>query len=85
MKRPATTRPIPHASPLPLCTLAVHPGNVISELLSPQEVERRRGLEGFIGPEDVAASVRLMASLPPSANVLELTVLPTKQPLVGRG
>lgn len=63
----------------------VHPGNVISELLSPQEIERRRAAEGFIEPADVAASVMLMATLPLSANVLELTVMPTTQPLVGRG
>ena len=64
---------------------AINPGNVLSELLSPEEVARRRVSEGLITPEDVAASVMMMVSLPPTANVLELTVIPTTQPLVGRG
>ncbi len=63
----------------------VHPGNVETSLLSADEIERRRETEGFITPEAVAASVLHMASLPPTANVLELVVLPTRQPLVGRG
>ena len=63
----------------------VHPGNVISELLSTEEVARREESEGFITAEDVAECVLTMAKLPLSANVLELTVMPTRQPLVGRG
>ncbi|KAL1526216.1 hypothetical protein AB1Y20_014942 [Prymnesium parvum] len=63
----------------------IHPGNVISELLSPEEIERRRKTEGFISPDDVAACVQTMAGLPLSANVLEMSVMPTSQPLVGRG
>lgn len=64
---------------------AIHPGNVVSELLSPEVIAAREETEGFIQPEDVAGCVLTMASLPYSANVLELTVIPTKQPLVGRG
>lgn len=63
----------------------IHPGNVRSNLLSADEIARREALEGFIEPEDVATCVMTMAQLPPSANVLELTVMPTRQPLVGRG
>ena len=63
----------------------IHPGNIISELLSPEEVVRRRATEGLLAPEDVAASVMTMVSLPLTANVLELTVLPSTQPFVGRG
>mmetsp|Transcript_22571 Transcript_22571/g.34502 ORF Transcript_22571/g.34502 Transcript_22571/m.34502 type:complete len:254 (-) Transcript_22571:1333-2094(-) len=63
----------------------VHPGNVISGILSEEEVERRSATEGFIKPEDVANCVLTMATLPYTANVLELTVIPTRQPLVGRG
>ena len=63
----------------------IHPGNVVSELLSPEEVEVRGRTEGFLQPEDVAQCVLTMAQLPYSANVLELTVIPTSQPLVGRG
>ena len=62
----------------------VHPGNVRSDLLRPADVALRAE-EGFLTAEDVAQTVGLMAQLPPSASVLELTVLPTRQPLVGRG
>jgi len=63
----------------------INPGNVISDLLSAEEVERRGQLEGFLDAESVARSVQAMANLPYSENVLEMTVIPTKQPLVGRG
>ena len=63
----------------------VHPGNVASDLLSAEEVERREATEGFITADDVAACVLTMARLPLGANVLELTVMPTRQPLIGRG
>ena len=35
--------------------------------------------------EHVARAVVYMASLPPDANVLSLTVMATKMPFVGRG
>jgi NAD(P)-dependent dehydrogenase (short-subunit alcohol dehydrogenase family) len=63
----------------------IHPGNVASELLSPEDVEIRGKTEGFLHADDVANCVVTMATLPYSANVLELTVIPTTQPLVGRG
>merc|ERR1719162_641187 len=63
----------------------IHPGNVVSELLSPEDVEVRGRTEGFLRPEDVAQCVLTMVQLPYTANVLELTVIPTTQPLVGRG
>lgn len=63
----------------------IHPGNVKSAMLSPEEVERREAAEGFVDPEDVGNCVLTMASLPYHANVLEMTVIPTRQPLVGRG
>jgi len=62
----------------------IHPGNVRSELLTPEMVQAR-AVEGFLKPEHVADCVVSMATLPLSANVLEMTVLPTKQPFVGRG
>ena len=64
---------------------SIHPGNVVSDLLSPQEVKRRKESEGFITPEEVANSVLHMVKLPLSANILDMTVMPTKQPLIGRG
>lgn len=63
----------------------IHPGNVMSNLLAPEEVARREAAEGFIGPEAVAESVFTMASMPYHANILEMTILPTRQPFVGRG
>lgn len=62
----------------------IHPGNVESELLT-QEMIASRQHEGFLKPDDVAECVLTMALLPPHANALEMTVLPTQQPLVGRG
>lgn len=63
----------------------IHPGNVVSDLLTPEEVELRGATEGFLQPEDVAQCVVTMAKLPYSANVLDLTVMPTSQPFIGRG
>jgi len=63
----------------------IHPGNVVSALLSKEEIALRSEEEGFLLPEDVARCVLTMANLPYSANVLEMTVLPTRQPFVGRG
>jgi NADP-dependent 3-hydroxy acid dehydrogenase YdfG len=63
----------------------IHPGNVVSDLLSPEDVEIRGKTEGFLQADDVAKCVLTMATLPYSANVLEMTVLPTTQPFVGRG
>ncbi|CAK0836856.1 unnamed protein product [Prorocentrum cordatum] len=39
----------------------VHPGNVPSSLLPPEEIERRRAEEGFVSAEDVASCVVQMA------------------------
>lgn len=71
--------------PLGIAVGVVHPGNVRSAIMSPEEAARREQAEGFITADDVAACVLTMATLPLSANVLELTVMPTRQPLVGRG
>jgi len=63
----------------------IHPGNVLSTLLTPEVMEERGKSEGFMAAEDVASCVLTMSSLPYTSNVLELTVIPTRQPLVGRG
>mmetsp|Transcript_21958 Transcript_21958/g.46314 ORF Transcript_21958/g.46314 Transcript_21958/m.46314 type:complete len:258 (-) Transcript_21958:454-1227(-) len=63
----------------------IHPGNVVSDLLSQEDVATRGRTEGFITAEDVARCVATMVQLPLSANVLDMTVMPTSQPLVGRG
>lgn len=62
----------------------IHPGNVQSDLLTPDMVQERQH-EGFLQPEHVADCVVQMASLPYYANIQEMTVLPTAQPFVGRG
>mmetsp|Transcript_25092 Transcript_25092/g.81129 ORF Transcript_25092/g.81129 Transcript_25092/m.81129 type:complete len:232 (+) Transcript_25092:934-1629(+) len=63
----------------------VHPGNVQTGLLSPEEVVKRKLEEGFLDADVVADSVLHVAAMPDGANVLEVTVLPTAQPLIGRG
>lgn len=63
----------------------IHPGNTLSDLLTPEEIERREKAEGFIHKEEVAKAVLTMANLPYHANIFELTILPTRQPFVGRG
>lgn len=73
------------ARPYNVAVGVIHPGNVVSAIMSPEEAERREKEEGFLQPEDVANCVLSMASLPYTANVLEMTVIPTRQPLVGRG
>jgi len=63
----------------------IHPGNVMSDLLTEEMISERKDSEGFLEAEDVAECVMAMASMPPTANVLEMTILPTRQPYVGRG
>lgn len=63
----------------------IHPGNVMSGLLTPEIIAEREKAEGFMSAEDVANCVLAMSSLSYHANVLEMTVMPTRQPLVGRG
>lgn len=62
----------------------VHPGNIKSDLLTPEIIERR-GEEGFLDPCVVADCVLSIAAAPNSTNILNMTVIPAKQPLVGRG
>ena len=50
-----------------------------------EQIAARKDTEGFITADDVASTVLAMVELPASANVLELTVMPTKQPFRGRG
>lgn len=64
----------------------IHPGSVPSAMMSKEEIERRKVEEGgLLHANDVAHAVLSMATLPKGANVLGLTILPTAQPLVGRG
>lgn len=63
----------------------IHPGNVMSALLTEEEVRERGRTEGFMSAQDVSSCVLAMALLPYHANILEMTVIPTKQPFVGRG
>eukprot|EP00571_Detonula_confervacea_P012270 CAMPEP_0172298858 /NCGR_PEP_ID=MMETSP1058-20130122/1317_1 /TAXON_ID=83371 /ORGANISM="Detonula confervacea, Strain CCMP 353" /LENGTH=278 /DNA_ID=CAMNT_0013008151 /DNA_START=40 /DNA_END=876 /DNA_ORIENTATION=+ len=63
----------------------INPGNVRSAIMSEEEAARREKEEGFVEADDLAKYVALVASLPNEANVLESTVMPTRQPLVGRG
>lgn len=63
----------------------INPGNVKSAIMSPEEAARREKEEGFVEADDIGKYVAMVANLPNEANVLESTVMPTRQPLVGRG
>jgi NAD(P)-dependent dehydrogenase (short-subunit alcohol dehydrogenase family) len=63
----------------------INPGNVRSSIMSPEEAARRERDEGFVEADDIGKYVAMVANLPNSTNVLESTVMPTRQPLVGRG
>lgn len=63
----------------------IHPGNVVSDLLTEEMIRERKETEGFLSPEDVAECVLTMVTMPATANVFEMTVLPTRQAFVGRG
>jgi NAD(P)-dependent dehydrogenase (short-subunit alcohol dehydrogenase family) len=63
----------------------VLPGNVRTEMLSEEEAQRREAGEGLMVPSDVAQTVVEACCMRNGVNVLELTVIPTRQPLVGRG
>jgi NAD(P)-dependent dehydrogenase (short-subunit alcohol dehydrogenase family) len=65
-------------------------GNTESPMTAPlaQGVRQANGTiapEPVIAAEHVARAVAYMATLPLDANVLSMTVMPTKMPLVGRG
>jgi len=64
----------------------VHPGNVLSDLITPADVAARRAKgEDFMDPKVVADSVLHICSLPAGTTILEIVVMPTVQPLIGRG
>ena len=63
----------------------IDPGNVRSAIMSPEEAARREKEEGFVEADDIGSYVAMVASLPNETNVLESMVMPTRQPLVGRG
>ena len=50
-----------------------------------QQADGSIRVEAMMDVEDVARAVVYMAGLPPSANVLFMTVMATKAPYVGRG
>ena len=65
-------------------------GNALTDMARPMTVGVPQAdlsirAEPTMDPEDVARTVLHMASLPLSANVLSVTVMATKMPLVGRG
>jgi NAD(P)-dependent dehydrogenase (short-subunit alcohol dehydrogenase family) len=67
-------------------------GNAVSPLTERMVIgegvlqpDGRKMIEPRMEAEDVGSAVVYMASLPPSANVLFMTVMATKMPYVGRG
>lgn len=63
----------------------VNPGNVKSAIMSEEEAARRAKEEGFVEADDVGKFVANIANLPNETNALECTLMPTRQPLIGRG
>lgn len=63
----------------------VLPGNVETPILTREEVARREAAEGFVRVEDVAETVRSACCMPAGVSISETIVMPTRQPLVGRG
>jgi NAD(P)-dependent dehydrogenase (short-subunit alcohol dehydrogenase family) len=49
------------------------------------QADGRTAIEAMMDTEEVAAAVVHMASLPLSTNILDLTIMATKMPFVGRG
>lgn len=63
----------------------INPGNVRSAIMSAEEMARREKEEGFVEPDEIGMYVANVAGMSNTVNVLESTVMPTRQPLVGRG
>ena len=63
----------------------VNPGNVKSAIMSEEEAARRAKEEGFVEADDVGNFVANIANLPNETNALECMLMPTRQPLIGRG
>jgi NAD(P)-dependent dehydrogenase (short-subunit alcohol dehydrogenase family) len=49
------------------------------------QADGRIAIEPTIDPNEVGAAIVHMASLPPSTNILTMTIMATKMPFVGRG
>jgi NAD(P)-dependent dehydrogenase (short-subunit alcohol dehydrogenase family) len=65
-------------------------GNALTEMARKMtqgvpQADGRIAVEPTMDPEEVAAAVVHMASLPLSANILTMTIMATKMPFVGRG
>ena len=61
----------------------IYPGNIRTENRSAPDSAFNR--EPMMSVEEVAEAVLFMTAQPPHLNVLELTLLPTEQPFLGRG
>ncbi|PCD77781.1 SDR family oxidoreductase [Pseudothioclava arenosa] len=60
-------------------------GNAATGLLAGIDGSATKGAEPVMEVANVARAVMHMASLPPGANVLQMTVMATEMPFVGRG
>jgi NAD(P)-dependent dehydrogenase (short-subunit alcohol dehydrogenase family) len=65
-------------------------GNAFTEMTTPMrngiaQADGSKKVEPMMDVQHVADAVVYMASLPPSANVLQMTVMATNMPFVGRG
>ncbi|KAL7511590.1 hypothetical protein ACHAXN_008585 [Cyclotella atomus] len=58
----------------------INPGNVRSNIMSAKEMARREKEEGFVEPDEVGMYVAHVADMQNTVNVLESTIMPTRQP-----
>jgi NAD(P)-dependent dehydrogenase (short-subunit alcohol dehydrogenase family) len=65
-----------------ICVSIVHPGSTKTELMPGMD---DKPADQSMLADDVARTVVLMASLPDETNLLEATILPVRQPFLGRG
>lgn len=61
----------------------LHPGNVLTERR--QASSAAQDQEPMMSPDDVAATIVTMVTLPPHVNLLEAIILPVEQAYLGRG
>jgi NAD(P)-dependent dehydrogenase (short-subunit alcohol dehydrogenase family) len=62
----------------------LHPGNAETAIFG-EKVDAVKGAEGMMDPADVAQMALAIVCAPSGTNVLSATMLPTRQPYLGRG
>ena len=85
MQRQADLLGVPCVRPEVLETTGLGSGLLAGMAVGMPQADGSMRAEPRMTQEDAAAAVHYMASLPPGANVLQMTVMATNMPFVGRG